>query len=58
MVGGGAGGRVRLVVIRRWIGHRRGRDDQELLAPLYGWFPEGFDTADLKDVKELLDALA
>jgi hypothetical protein len=28
MVGGGAGCRVRLVVLRRWIGHRRGRDDQ------------------------------
>ena len=30
----------------------------ELLAPVYGWFTEGFDTADLKDAKELLEELA
>jgi hypothetical protein len=29
----------------------------ELLAPVYGWFTEGFDTADLRDPKALLDAL-
>ena len=29
----------------------------ELLAPVYGWFTEGFDTADLKDAKALLDTL-
>jgi hypothetical protein len=26
-----------------------------LLAPIYGWFTEGFDTADLKEAKALLD---
>ena len=31
---------------------------RELLAPVYGWFTEGFDTADLKDAKALLDELA
>ena len=30
----------------------------DLLAPVYGWFTEGFDTADLKDAKALLDELA
>ena len=30
---------------------------RELLAQLYGWFTEGFDTADLKDAKALLDEL-
>jgi predicted ATPase len=30
----------------------------ELLAPIYGWFTEGLDTADLKDAKLLLDDLA
>jgi hypothetical protein len=30
----------------------------QLLAPIYGWFIEGFDTADLQDVKALFDALA
>jgi predicted ATPase len=31
---------------------------RDLLAPVYGWFTEGFDTADLKDAKALLDELA
>jgi predicted ATPase len=29
----------------------------ELLAPVYGWFTEGFDTFDLKEAKALLDEL-
>ena len=29
-----------------------------LLAPIYGWFTEGFDTADLQEAKALLDELA
>ena len=29
----------------------------ELLAPIYGWFTEGFDTADLQEAKALLQAL-
>jgi predicted ATPase len=29
-----------------------------LLAPVYSWFTEGFDTADLKEAKALLDMLA
>ena len=36
-----------------WRGEAR-----DLLAPLYDWFTEGFDTADLKDAKRLLDQLA
>jgi class 3 adenylate cyclase/predicted ATPase len=31
---------------------------RELLAPVYGWFTEGFDTLDLKEARALLDALA
>ena len=30
----------------------------ELLAPVYGWFTEGFETADLQEAKALLEALA
>ena len=30
----------------------------DLLAPVYDWFTEGFDTADLKDAKELLNDLS
>ena len=34
------------------------RDEaRELLAPIYGWFTEGFDTLDLKEAKKLLDEL-
>ena len=31
---------------------------RELLAPVYGWFTEGFDTLDLKEAKAQLDELA
>ena len=31
---------------------------RELLAPVYGWFTEGFDTLDLKEAKALLNELA
>jgi hypothetical protein len=36
----------------------RRAEARELLAPVYGWFTEGFGTADLKEAKALLDALA
>jgi predicted ATPase len=36
---------------------RRRNEAHDLLAPIYGWFTEGFDTADLKDAKALLDEL-
>jgi predicted ATPase len=35
----------------------REREARELLAPVYGWFTEGFDTLDLKEAKALLDEL-
>jgi predicted ATPase len=31
---------------------------RELLAPVYGWFTEGFDTRDLKEARALLEELA
>jgi predicted ATPase len=34
------------------------RQARELLAPVYGWFTEGFDTRDLKEAKALLEELA
>jgi predicted ATPase len=34
------------------------QDLRELLAPVYGWFTEGFDTRDLKEAKALLEELA
>ena len=43
---------------RLWGEQGRRGEARELLAPLYGWFTEGFDTADLKDAKALLQELA
>ncbi len=42
---------------RLWGEQGRRAEARELLAPVYGWFTEGFDTADLKDAKTLLDEL-
>jgi predicted ATPase len=41
-----------------WQQQGKRQDAYDLLAPVYGWFTEGFDTADLKDAKALLDELA
>ena len=42
---------------RLWGEQGRRTEAHELLAPVYGWFTEGFDTADLKGAKALLDEL-
>jgi predicted ATPase len=41
-----------------WREQGRRAEAHDLLAPVYGWFTEGFDTPDLKDAKALLDALS
>ena len=43
---------------RLWANQGKRADAYDLVAPIYGWFTEGFDTADLKDAKALLDELA
>ena len=43
---------------RLWQGQGRSGEAQELLASVYDWFTEGFDTADLKEAKALLEELA
>jgi predicted ATPase len=50
--------RAATTLARLWGEQGRRREAHELLAPVYGWFTEGFDTADLKDAKALLDQLA
>ncbi|HZA67038.1 MAG TPA: AAA family ATPase, partial [Geminicoccaceae bacterium] len=40
-----------------WRDQGKRAEAHDLLAPVYGWFTEGFDTADLKDAKALLDEL-
>jgi predicted ATPase len=49
--------RAAMSLARLW--QRQGKRDaaHALLAPIYGWFTEGFDTADLQEAKALLEAL-
>jgi predicted ATPase len=43
---------------RLWQNQGKTAEARDLLAPVYDWFTEGFDTADLKDAKTLLDQLS
>ena len=43
---------------RLWRDHGRRAEAHDLLAPVYGWFTEGFATLDLKDARALLDELS
>jgi predicted ATPase len=43
---------------RLWRDQGKVREARELLAPVYGWFTEGFDTRDLKEAKALLGELS
>jgi len=43
---------------RLWQQQGKQRKARQLLAKIYGWFTEGFDTADLREAKELLDELS
>jgi predicted ATPase len=43
---------------RLWRSQGKPQQARELLAPVYGWFTEGFDTLDLKEAKALLEELA
>jgi predicted ATPase len=43
---------------RLWQSQGKRQDAYELLAPVYDWFTEGFDTKDLQEAKSLLDELA
>ncbi len=50
--------RAALSLGRLWQRQSKRTKAYALLAPIYGWFTEGFDTADLQDARALLDALA
>ena len=50
--------RASMSLARLWRDQGKAQQARELLAPVYGWFTEGFDTRDLKEAKSLLDALA
>jgi predicted ATPase len=50
--------RATVSLARLWGEQGRRAEAYDLLAPVYGWFTEGFDTADLQEAKALLDQLA
>jgi class 3 adenylate cyclase len=50
--------RLTTCLARLWRDQGRRTEARDLLAPVYGWFTEGFDTVDLKQAKALLDELA
>jgi predicted ATPase len=50
--------RAAMSMARLWRDQGKPQQARELLAPVYGWFMEGFDTCDLKEAKALLDALS
>ena len=49
--------RAAMSLARLWRGQGKPQRARELLAPVYGWFTEGFDTLDLKEARALLDEL-
>jgi predicted ATPase len=50
--------RAAMSMARLWRDQGKPRKARDLLAPVYGWFTEGFDTRDLKEAKALLEELA
>jgi predicted ATPase len=50
--------RAAMSMARLWLDQGMPKKARDLLAPIYGWFTEGFDTHDLKEAKALLHALA
>ena len=49
--------RAAMSMARLWRDQGKPQQARALLAPVYGWFTEGFDTLDLKEAKALLDEL-
>ena len=50
--------RAAMSLARLWQQQGKRAEAHELLAPIYGWFTEGFDTADLQEAKALLEELS
>jgi len=50
--------RAAISLARLWRSQGKPQQARDLLAPVYGWFTEGFDTRDLKEAKALLEQLA
>ena len=50
--------RAAISMARLWRDQSKRKEARDLLAPVYDWFTEGFDTRDLKEAKALLEELA
>ena len=50
--------RAAMSMARLWRDQGKRDEARDLLAPVYGWFTEGFETLDLKEAKALLDELS
>jgi predicted ATPase len=50
--------RAAMSLARPWRGQGKTQQGREQLAPIYGWFTEGFDTRDLKEAKALVEQLS
>ena len=50
--------RAAMSLSRLWQQQGKQEEARQMLADIYGWFTEGFDTADLKEAKVLLEELA
>ena len=50
--------RAAMSLSRLWQRQGKREEARQLLAEIYSWFTEGFDTADLQDAKALLDELS
>ena len=50
--------RAAMSLSRLWQQQGKRDDARGLLAPIYGWFTEGFDTADLQEARALLEELS
>jgi predicted ATPase len=47
--------RAAMSLSRLWQQQGKRTEAHELLAPIYGWFTEGYDTADLQEAKAILE---
>jgi predicted ATPase len=50
--------RAAMSIAQLWRDQGKRDEAHDLLAPVYGWFTEGFDTLDLKEAKKLLNELS
>ncbi len=50
--------RAAVSLARLWQGQRKEGEARDIIVPVFEWFTEGFETADLSDAKSLMDSLS